>query len=135
MLKNRINYQAIWARMYILSGVLFGLLFIVGAYILKDWTVLYNLLAAVLITAIGIGMLRHPYATYGEHEIRVNGFFGIERKHYHFNSRNDIKIDNHRLYLNGKKLSISRWLVDKADYNRMEAFYDAEAALIDELTD
>lgn len=135
MLKNQINYQVMWARLYLLSGILFGLLFIIGAYILNDLTVLYNLLAAVLIFSIGWGMMKYPYAIYTENEIRVNGFFGIERKYYQFETKEEVTVENHRLYINGNKLAISRWLVDKADYLRMEGFYDDEAALIEELTD
>lgn len=135
MLKNQINYQTSWARLYLLCGVLFGVLFVVGAIILRDWFILFNILAAILIMGIGWGMLRYPYATYTSNEIKVFGFFGTERKHYTFDSKAAIDVSNHRLYLNGKRLQINRWLVDKADYKRMEAFFDREKAFMNELTD
>jgi hypothetical protein len=135
MLKNQIKYQASWARLYLLAGFLFNLLFLFSAYILNQWNILFNLLAGVFVMAIGWGMLKYPYMRYSENEIQVFGFFGTIRKHYTFESIQEIVVKDHRLYLQGKKLQLSQWLVDKADYRRMEAYFDPDVAYMDELTD
>lgn len=130
---NEIKYQAIWAKGYILLGVLFGLLFIFGAIILDDFTILFNLIAAVIVIYFGYSMLKQSYAIYSDKEIKVFGFLGTVRKHYIFNTVDAIEIRDNRLYLSGRKLQLSPWMVDKKDWQRLLAFYSAEEAFLDEL--
>ncbi|MDG1913861.1 MAG: hypothetical protein P8I55_04635 [Crocinitomix sp.] len=130
---SEIKYQAIWAKGYILFGVLFGLLFVLGGIILKDYTILFNLIAAAIVIYFGYSMLKQPYAKYSDKEIKVFGFLGSVRKHYEFKSADTIEIKDNRLYLAGRKLQISSWMVDKKDWQRLLAFYNAEEAFLDEL--
>ena len=112
---------------------MFGLLFVLGGIILKDYTILFNLIAAAIVIYFGYSMLKQPYAKYSDKEIKVFGFLGSVRKHYEFKSADTIEIKDNRLYLAGRKLQISSWMVDKKDWQRLLAFYNAEEAFLDEL--
>lgn len=132
---NEIKFQAIWGRTYFILGVLFGLLFIMGAIILNDYSILLNLLAAALIIYIGKQMLSRSYALYNEREIKVFGHVGALRKHYQFTDKKQITIQSNAAYLNGEKLKISAWMVDKQDWKRFIDFYDTDNAYLHELQD
>ncbi|NOQ76097.1 MAG: hypothetical protein GQ574_29095 [Crocinitomix sp.] len=130
---GEIKYQAIWAKVYILLGVLFGLLFIFAGIMLEDYTIILNVIAAAIVIYYGYFMLNNPSANYSEKEIKVFGIFGSVRKHYKFENVDAIKIRNNRLYLNGKKLQLSPWMVDQQDWQRLLAFFNEEEALLGEL--
>lgn len=133
---NEIKYQAIWGKLYILLGVLFGLLFVFGAFLLKDYTILLNLAATFIVIYLGYSMLNRPNIKYNDKEIMVMGFMGSIRKHYRFESKSEITIRNNRLYQGGKKLRMNNWMVDKKDWNRMIAFFSDEGEVImEELVD
>lgn len=133
---NEIKYRAIWGKLYILLGVLFGLLFLFGSFLLKDYTILLNLVAAFIVIYLGYSMLKRPNIKYSGKEIMVMGFMGSIRKHYWFESKSEITIRNNRLYRNNKKLKMNDWMVDKKDWNRMIAFFSGEEKVImDELID
>ena len=130
---REIKYQAIWAKGYILLGVLFGLLFIFGGIILKDFTIVLNVIAAGIVIYYGYSMLKNPCASFSEKEIKVFGVFGSIRKHYTFDNVDAIEIKDDRLYLGGKKLQLSPWMVDKQDWQRLLGFYNADEAFLEEL--
>ncbi len=130
---GEIKYQAIWAKGYILLGVLFGLLFIFGGIILEDYTVMLNVIAAAIVIYYGYTMLKQPYAKYNDKEIKVFGFLGSVRKHYQFDNTDAIEIKENRLYLAGRKLQINSWMVDKQDWQRLLAFFNEDEAFLNEL--
>ncbi len=53
-----IKYQPVWGKLYIFSGLLFGLLFIFGALVLVDFSLLFNLIASIIVVYIGYAMLK-----------------------------------------------------------------------------
>ena len=132
---NEIKFQAIWGRLYLILGILFGILFIFGAIILRDYSILLNLLAAALIIYIGNRMLLRSYALYNEHEIKVYGHVGALCKHYQFTDKKEVQIKNNSAYLKGEKLKISAWMVDKQDWKRFIDYYDKDNAFMHELQD
>lgn len=132
---NEIKFQAIWGRAYLILGTSFALLFIIGAVVLKDYAIFLNLLAATLIIYIGNSMLKRPYAVYSETEIKVFGHVGKLRKHYQFEKKTQVSIKENSAYLNGEKLKLSAWMVDKQDWNRFITFFDSDSAFMQELQD
>ena len=130
---EEIKYQAIWGKLYILLGVLFGLLFIFGGILLKDYSVFLNILASAIVIYLGYNMLKRPYARFGEKEIIVYGFFGSVRKHYEFENKDKIVIQGDRLYLNNVKLKINPWMIDKKDWSRLLDYFNPGESIINEL--
>jgi hypothetical protein len=132
---NEIKFQAIWGRSYFILGVLLGLLFIMSAIILNDYSILLYILAAALIIYIGKQMLSRSYALYNEREIKLMGHIGAIIEHYQFTDKKQITIRSNAVYLNGEKLKISSWMVDKQDWKRFIDFYDTDNAYLHELQD
>ena len=134
-MEREIKYQALWGRLYFAFGIIFGLIFILGAIILDDYSILFNLLLCVMMFIIGKAMTKKPYAVYNSKEIIQYSFFGNIRKHYSFNKPDEIEIRNNHFYLNNKKLKMNNWFVDKRDWERAKQFYSGESDLLDELID
>ncbi len=132
---NKIMYQASWGKLYLILGVLFGLLFILGALILKDYTVLFNLIASLVVIYFGYGMLKKPYLIYSTSEIIVYSTFGTVRHTYPILESDNLIFDNERVYLNGKKLKINSWMLEKKEWRRFHQFYDDQLGLLSELTE
>ncbi len=134
-MSEKIKYQAIWGKLYILLGVLFGALFIIGGVILNDPTVYLNTIASFIIIYIGISMIKKPYALYNTNEIKVYNFLGTVRHHYKFESKEEVTLKSRRFYMNENNLRINPWMIDKQDWVRMENFFDAEGPFMNELQD
>lgn len=129
-----IKYQSIWGRLYILLGILFSLLFIIGSFILGDLLVLTNLAASILILVIGKNILKNPYVTYTNKEITVYGLLGNKRKQYIIKKSDTIKTQNQSIYLNDKKLKLNHWFIDKGDWKRFLSSFTVDN-FMDELLD
>jgi len=134
MLKQ-IKYQAIWGKLYILFGFLFGLLFIFSGIMLGDYSIFINVIASIILIYFGFSMKKYPYAKYGNEEIIIIGRFGTVRKHYLFKNKSKINVRNNKLYLEEKKLRVNPWMINKKDWRRMMEFYDPERVMLDELKD
>ncbi len=132
---QEIKYQAIWGKLYILLGVLFGLLFIFGALILSDFSIFFNLIASIIVIYTGYSMLKRPYARYTENEIIVYTIFGSQRKKYAVNDPNSIRLSRNRLFIGNKKLRLNNWLINKKDWERMLIFFELRDSLFTELKD
>lgn len=130
---NKINYQANWGKLYISLGVLFGLLFILGGLILKDFTIFLNIIAAFVVIYMGYGMLKKPSATYDVHEIIVYSVFGSVRYHYAISLTDKLRFEKDKVYLNDKKLKLNSWMIDQKDWQRFREFYDENLGLMSEL--
>ena len=134
-MNGEIKYQRIWGRLYITFALIFAAIFILGASVLNDSSILFNLLLCGMMVIIGNSMLKRPYAVYNEKEIIQYSFYGTIRKHYKFDQRGDIEIKNNHFYLNSKKLKMNVWFVDNADWERAKLFYAGEFDLVEELKD
>lgn len=85
---------------------------------------------------VGFSIQKGPYATYSNKELRLFNFNNRERECYSFNKRSEISIINDLLYLNGKKLKINKWFLNKEEWQRMVLFFQSsETDLISELRD
>lgn len=132
---KEIKYQAIWGKLYILLGILFGLLFVFGAWILQDFSIIFNLIASVIVIYIGYAMLNKPYATYSQTEIVVYHFLGTVRHRYTINPDDKLKARENNMFLNGKKLKLNAWMIDKKDWVRFQEFFIQDAQMMNELQD
>ncbi|WP_027420973.1 hypothetical protein [Crocinitomix catalasitica] len=131
-MKGLVRYQTIWGICYILSGIAFAIVFILGGYILADPSIYLNLIAAVIIIYIGNNIRTKPYIRYDQNEILVYNLFGSIRKRYKIENESTLTITNKKFYIAGKKLRLNHWFMDKQDWHRFESFYNREP-LLDEL--
>ncbi len=132
-MKGEIKYQRIWGRLYITFALIFAAIFILGASVLDDSSILFNLLLCGMMVIIGNSMLKKPYAIYNEKEIIQYSFMGTIRKHHKFVKRSDIEIRNNHFYQDSKKLKMNVWFVDKSDWERAKLFYTGDLDLLEEL--
>lgn len=130
-----IKYQPVWGKLYIFSGLLFGLLFIFGALVLVDFSLLFNLIASIIVVYIGYAMLKKPYATYTAHEIVVYSYVGSVRHRYTISQGDKWTARQNNLFLNGKKLKLNAWMIDKKDWIRFQEFFMQDDYLMNELKD
>ena len=131
----QINYDKKWAVIYWVAGFGTGLIFLLGGIILKDPTLPLYAFSSAYLAAIGFSIHRNPYCIYGLTEIKVYGHFKMVRKVYRFDGPSDVKIHKNRLYINGKKLKLSAWMMDKQDWKRMIELYSPDESFLNELNE
>lgn len=131
-----VKYQKIWSNLYLLLGFLFALIFLFAGYYLNDYSILINLIGAIIIIYIGIGMRKHPYIVYATDKIEVYNFMGTIRKKYNIELESDLKVNCDKLYLNGQRVRINAWMIDKRDWVNFLAFFNPDQdELLHELQD
>ena len=123
---NKIFIRPSIARLYITFGVIFMLIFILGSLVLHDMINLLYFLASSLLIVFGIIALKSPYAIYDEKELILFNLFGKIRIKYTFSSKNSIVIKKNFLYLNGEKMKINKWFIQREEWNRMIQFYSTD---------
>ena len=123
---NKIFIRPSIARLYITFGVIFMLIFILGTLVLHDMINLLYFLASSLLIVFGIIALKSPYAIYDEKELILFNLFGKIRIKYTFSSKNSIVIKKNFLYLNGEKMKINKWFIQREEWNRMIQFYSTD---------
>ena len=128
-MKGLVKYQTIWGICYILCGIAFAVIFVLGGYILNDPSIYLNLIAAIFIIYIGNNIRTKPYIEYDNNEIIVYNLFGTIKKRYALDVLSDLVITNKKFYLKGKKLKLNHWFIDKQDWYRFENFYNNESLL------
>lgn len=123
------------ARIYVVLGILFVLIFVLGAIILKDpMNILYAASSTFLIV-IGVVALKSPYAVFDKNHLIIYNFIGKIRIKYTFDDKNEIKVKNDKLYFQGEKMKISKSFVNPEEWNRLIQFYSESDFLINELKD
>lgn len=133
--QQSIYIKASIARLYIVLGILFVLIFLMGTLVLKDYTNLLYAASSTFLIVIGVVALKKPYADFGENELILYNFVGKIRIKYTFDDKNAIKVENDKLYFEGEKMKISKSFVNKEEWNRLIHFYSEDAPLLDELKD
>lgn len=133
--RNCVFIKASIARLYIVLGILFVLIFLMGFFILHDFTNIFYALSSCFLILIGFVALKNPYALFDQKELIIYNFIGKIRIKYTFSNKNEVKVKNNKLFLNGEKMKISHSFVNKEEWNRLINFYSGDAHFIDELQD
>lgn len=126
---NTLHYRPILGRLYITAGILFTLIFIIGLAVLGEWLNLVYAICSLAIIYIGIQINRHPYAEYSAKAITLNNFWGSSREQHEFESINAIEVTDQHVFLNGIKLKMNAWFLQKGDWDRMKRFYSDSSEL------
>lgn len=129
---NTLHYRPLVGRLYVTAGILFTCIFIIGWIVLDEWLNLFYAICSLAVIYIGIQINRHPYAEYSAKAITLNNFWGSSREQHEFDSINAIEVTQQHVFLNGKKLKMNAWFLQKGDWMRMKRFY-SDAAELDEL--
>ena len=135
--QQELFYRPVLGRLYILFGILFIGIFIMGLVILHDWKNILYAIASSFLIYIGYSVIKKPYATYSDKNIILYSFYGKIRLKYEFNDKNSVKITKNNIFLNSKKLKMNSWFLKSSDWRRLSEFYDPEenAMLFSELQD
>ena len=132
---NSVYIKATIARLYIVLGILFVLIFTLGFLILKDYTNIIYALSSTFLIVIGFVSLKSPYADFSKNELIIYNFIGKIRIKYTFSDKKEVKVKNNKLYLNGEKMKISHSFVNTEEWKRLINFYSDDSQLLEELQD
>ena len=121
------------AKVYIVLGIAFMSIFLLGAFVLEDWTNLMFCASSSLIVYIGFSALKNPSASYNSKELIVYSLFGRIRFKYPYQSTEQVKIQNNLLYLDGKKMKLNHWFIQQEDWRRMVQFFSDDQSMPEEL--
>ncbi len=128
-------YYRSWGALHIVLGILFSIVFIVGALLLDDLSHLVYLILSFGIVFMGFVRIRKPYLVCFDKKICVTGMFGTTAYEYFWEDEKDLSIKGGRLYLKNKKLKFNYWFTNQNQYQNMIRFYKRSASLSDELQD
>ncbi len=128
-------YYRSWGAMHMLLGILFSIIFVMGALILDNLLHLAYLLLSFGMIYMGVVRIRKPYLTCFDKKISVTGPFGNISYEYVWDDEKDLVIKGNRLYLKNKKLKFNIWFTNQNQYQNMIPFYKKSASLSDELQD
>jgi hypothetical protein len=128
-------YYRAWGALHVLLGILFSVVFIVGALLLDDLSHLMYLILSFGISYMGFVRIRKPYLICYDKKICVTGMFGALAYEYIWEDEKDLVIKGNRLYLKNKKLKFNYWFTNQNQYQNMIRFYKKSASLSDELQD
>lgn len=137
-------YHRTWGTLHITLGILFGLIFVIGAVVLRDPFLAVYFLAAPGLIVMGWMRLKKPYVVFTERfpgsndvkgEIRVNGLFGGVQQTYTYREPSEIVAKNNRLYQNGRKLRFNSWFINRHQWKKMYRYYGEDLSPADELQD
>ncbi|MFT4601462.1 MAG: hypothetical protein ACI857_001642 [Arenicella sp.] len=135
--EQQLFYRPVIGRLYIIFGILFIGIFIMGLIILQDWTNIIYALASSFLIYIGYSVLKKPYASYSEKDVVLYSFYGKTRNNHTFLTKKDLKVTENNIFLNDKKLKMNSWFLRPADWRRLQEFFDTEenVKLLSELQD
>jgi len=136
-----IKYKQIWANLSIVIGVFCAFIFLAGAYLLKDITVLMYVLAAFGPIYVGFKIKKSNYALVSKNRIQVYGLLGQLKKDYTLAKNERFMTINNRIYLKRNKIrlkvKINNWFVNQQDWERVIALFSNNETdkIIKHLTD
>ena len=115
----RIGYKKAWGVvLVVMAGVLMLLLVFSGAIARMDMSLFGPGLAAVASLITGIGYLTRTYFEVGADRVTLSALIGPLRREYPFSSPAELRIENGKLFVRGKKVAISRGQADAADWEK-----------------
>lgn len=128
-------YKKNWGRFHIAVGILFSIIFVLGALALKDYSYMTYLLLSAGIIYIGYVRLKKPYLICTKDEIRVTGVFGEIVRKYHYQNFKEITIKENRFFKEGKKLKFNAWFTNEHQWENLKRHFNEEPLLVSELQD
>lgn len=134
-MKNEIWFKRTWCTVHIVLGILFSIIFVLGAISLKEYSYFFYLILSGGLIYFGWNRLRKPYVTYTENSIFVYGFLGDIIYRYQFVHRSEIIVKEKKFFLKSTKLKINSWFVNSAQWENMIRYFSNEISKAEELQD
>jgi len=131
----KIYYKQIWGSLYLILGIIFSVLFILGFLVLHDFYILTYLILSIGLIVMGFFRLKTPYLICNKNEILVFGLIGNVLYRYSFLNDTEISINKNRFYLNGKKMKFNVWFTNKHHWKQLYQRFSNEVKIEDELVD
>lgn len=117
-----VSYQRQYPALFLLAGIFCSVVFLVGAFFLEDYSILFYLILSSGLIYIGWWRFNHPYLKCYHNRIEVSGLFGENFKVYSF-TKKDLVLRGKRIWLKNEKLKFNHWFVRRDDYKKMIDFY------------
>lgn len=136
-----VKYNPIWGRIYVFSGIIFLIIFLLAYYTLNDSSMIVNLILAIIPLLLGINMLKYKYMAYSKEKILVYSSFGRIKHEYLISKGDSLFSKNKKIYLKKgnsiKKLKVNSWFVDLHDWERFKKYFiqDEENHLLEHFTE
>ena len=138
-------YHRTWGIINISFGIIFSVIFIVGALYLNDNSFFYYLILTGGNIILGMIRLKKPYVvcteirnddeTISAGEIKVFNSFGMVQYSYTYKSPTEITVVKNRLCQNGTKLKFNSWFTNKHQWDKIIRYYTDGKLPADDLQD
>jgi hypothetical protein len=125
-----ITYQKFWAFIYILVGLICGLIFLIGSFFLNETQYLFYTILAIAPLYIGFKMFNNPYAIVSKKEIIVYGIFGGIKHHYVLADGEQFMMIKNRIFIKTKghykKVKINHWFTKPTDWKSLTFLFSED---------
>jgi len=128
-------YLRAWGTFHVITGIIFSIIFILGAVVIKDYSFLAYLFLSGGLIFIGFQRLTKPYIIVFNRHIEVRGLFGEIAKKYEWEDKKELSIKSGRIYLGSKKMQFNKWFTNQHQYEKLLRYCSNTASTADELQD
>lgn len=128
-------YLRVWGTFHIVTGIIFSVIFILGALVVKDYSFLAYLILSGGLIFTGYQRLSKPYLILYKNSIEVRGLFGEISKKYEWTNKKELSAISGRIYLRRSKMHFNNWFTNKHQYEKLLRYCSDTTSLADELQD
>lgn len=120
---REIRYQHIWPVIYIMCGVIFSVIFLIGFYVLSEITYLFYLIFSAGLVGLGFVIRKRPCIKYNASNFIVTNLFGGTKYHFTFERKQDISVAQNKFYYLGAQINVNQFMLRSEDWQRAIAFF------------
>ena len=128
-------YLRAWGAFHVVTGIIFSVIFILGAVVVKDYSFLAYLILSGGLIFTGYQRLSKPYLILYKNNLEVRGLFGEISKKDEWTTMNELTVRSGRIYLRKSKMHFNSWFTNKYQYEKLLRYCSDKTSLADELQD
>lgn len=120
-----VHYKKFWGYFFIGGGVINAALYFLNVMLRNNlWQL--ALVAAVLFL-VGRQYLKKPIFSISDNKLVIYALVGPARKTHEFSSFDEFRIEKDKVYINDKKIGISKSVTDKRDWEEFLKYIKQES--------
>jgi len=123
---NEVRYQQLWPVLYMVCGLIFSIIFLLGCYVLGEISYLFYLIFSFGLVGLGFVIRKRPCIKYNANNFIVGNLFGGVKYHFSYERKEDISVEADKFFYLNRQINVSRFMLRSEDWNRAIAFFSED---------